>query len=95
MSMMGGGINRNPTELLNYASSLEKSVEVIESELLNTIHALDIYASDLDNKSHEAIARFEEDYKKISTQLEEYRNLATLLRKNADAINDVIGSTRF
>lgn len=95
MSMMGGGINRNPTELLNYARSLEKSIEAIESELLNTIRALDVYASNLDNKSQEAITKFEEDYKKISTQLEEYRNLANLLRKNADAINDLISSTIF
>lgn len=92
---MGGGINRNPTELLNYARSLEKSVEIIENELMGTIRDLNLYVTELDQKSQDGVEKFESDCKKINTQLEEYRNLAKLLRKNANAINDLIGSTRF
>ncbi|MBR2591309.1 MAG: hypothetical protein IKE65_10400 [Clostridia bacterium] len=95
MGMSGGGINRNPTEMLNYAHSLEKSVEIIENELINTMHALDTYASELDSKSQEGIERFKENSKKISAQLEEYRNLAKMLKKNANDIQDLIGSVKF
>ena len=89
------GINRNPTEMLNYASKFEKSIEVIENELEGTIRDLNIYVSELDQKSQECVEKFENDCKELYNQLEEYRNLVKLLRKNANDINDIISSTRF
>ena len=95
MSIIGGRINRNPSELINYANSLEKSVETMENEIMNTIRALEIYATDLDAKSQEGIEKFKEHAKKIDAQFEEYKNLAKALRKNANAINDLIASRKF
>lgn len=92
---MSNAINRNPWAMLDYANSLDKSIDTIESSLLETSHKLDIYAEDLDSKSKTAIEKFHEDYKKIQEQLEEYRNLSKMIRKNANALIELSENSRF
>lgn len=92
---MSNAINRNPWAMLDYANSLDKSIETIESALLNTVHKLDIYVEDLDSKSKAAVEQFHEDYKKIEAQLEAYSNLSKMIRTNANALIELHENTRF
>lgn len=88
-------INRNPDSMRNCAANIEKSVGLIEDAILDTTRALEIYADDLDYKTIEGIETFYANVQKLNTQLQEYKRLAAMLRKNADNISNLIHSTIF
>lgn len=92
---MSGRISRNPWIMNDYANSLNKSIENLESTLLDTSHKLDVYVEELDSKSRDAVGKFNEVYKKLNGQLDEYRNLSDMLKKNADALIDLHEKTHF
>lgn len=88
-------MNRDLDTQINMAKAFEKSVQIIEDEIAAKRGMLQNWSDDLDQGSLRAIEKFDEEVKVLQTQLDEYKRLAQMLRRNGENLKSIIDGVRF
>ncbi len=88
-------MNRDLDTQINMAKAFEKSVQIIEDEIAAKRGMLQNWSDELDQGSLRAIEKFDEEVKVLQTQLDEYKRLAQMLRRNGENLKNIIDGVRF
>ena len=88
-------MNRDLDTQINMAKAFEKSVQIIEDEIAAKRGMLQNWSDELDQGSLRAIEKFDEEVKVLQTQLDEYKRLAQMLRRNGENLKSIIDGVRF